>query len=171
MLQGIFTGQSEWGHAPAKMLARANEALVRRAIQARFATVFYAVLSPDGSLTYSNAGHNPPYLVRASGIRRLEKGGLIVGAFEEVRFEEECLRLEPGDVLVAFSDGITEARNVGDHEFGEERLLSCVQQNRELAPIDLVSRLLGTVQQFSAGTAQGDDLTVLVLRYSGVAAS
>jgi phosphoserine phosphatase RsbU/P len=101
----------------------------------------------------------------------LESGGLIVGAFEEVRFEEKCLRLEPGDMLVAFSDGITEARNVGDHEFGEERLLSCVQQNRELAPIDLVSRLLGTVQQFSAGTAQGDDLTVLVLRYSGVAAS
>ena len=127
MLQGIFTGQSEWGSAAAKMLTRANEALVRRAIQARFATVFYAVLSPHGQLTFCNAGHNPPFLVRKYGVRRLETGGLIVGAFEDATFDEQTLQLEPGDLL----DG-----------------------------------LLSTVQQFSIGTAQGDDLTLLVLRYS-----
>ena len=71
-------------------------------------------------------------------------------------FEEESLRVEPGDVRVAFSDGITEARSVEGDEFGEERLLSCVEQNRELTPTDLLSRLLSTVEQFSAGTAQGD---------------
>ena len=167
MLQGIFTGQSEWGSAPAEMLARANAALVRRAIQARFATVFYAVLSPHGQLTFCNAGHNPPFLVRNGGAQRLETGGVILGAFEDAKFEEQTLQMEPGDVLVAYSDGLTEARSIEDEEFGEQRLLSWVQGHRELAPADLLDGLLSTVQQFSAGTAQGDDLTLLVLRFSG----
>jgi sigma-B regulation protein RsbU (phosphoserine phosphatase) len=150
------------------MLARANAALVRRAIQARFATVFYAVLSPHGQLTFCNAGHNPPVLVRSRDVQRLETGGLIVGAFADARFEEQMLQMEPGDVLVAYSDGITEARSIEGEEFGEQRLLSWVQEHRELAPTDLLDGLLGTVQQFSAGTAQGDDLTLLVLRFSGM---
>ena len=82
-------------------------------------------------------------------------------------FGEETLQLEPGDLLVAFSDGVTEARNTEGEEFGEERLLACLESHRDLAPSALLNRLLDTVQQFSAGAGQRDDLTALVLRYSG----
>ena len=154
-----MTGRSISGHA--------NAALVRRAIEARFATVVYAVLSGDGRLTYSNGGHNPPFLIRKRGVRRLDCGGLIVGAFEQATFHEEALQLEPGDRLVAYSDGVTEALNTEGQEFGEERLLSCVTANLGLAPTSLLDCLLDAVHEFSDGVAQTDDITMLVLRYSG----
>ena len=165
--QGVFTANAFRDGTPAGLLSQANEALLRRAIEARFATAVYAVLDRRGRLTYSNAGHNPPFLVGKSGVRRLECGGMVVGAFEGTVFDEETYQLESGDVLVAYSDGLTEARDPGGDEFGEERLLSCVQANCTLSPPDLMECLLSTVHQFSAGTAQGDDLTVLVMRYSG----
>jgi sigma-B regulation protein RsbU (phosphoserine phosphatase) len=166
-LQGIFTANSRRGGTPATTICEANEALLRRAIPARFATVLYAELLPNGRLTYCNAGHNPALLVGKGGVQRLETGGLPVGAFEHATFDEETLQLEPDDVLVAFSDGLTEARNTDGEEFGEERLLTCVRAYRELAPTALLESLLGAVRQFSGDTAPGDDLTVLVLRYSG----
>jgi sigma-B regulation protein RsbU (phosphoserine phosphatase) len=167
VLQGIFTANVPRSLTPAGAISHANDALMRRAIRARFATAVYAVLSPDGHLAYCNAGHNPPMLFGKRGVRRLESGGSILGAFEQATFEEETLQLEPDDLLVAFSDGITEARNSDGQEFGEERLLVCIESHRELAPAALLDRLLDTVQQFSAGAGQRDDLTALVLRYSG----
>jgi sigma-B regulation protein RsbU (phosphoserine phosphatase) len=149
------------------VLAQANDALLRRAIRARFATVFYAVLSPDGRVAYCNAGHNAPILLGQHGMKRLESGGPFIGAFERAMFGEETLQLEPGDLLVAFSDGVTEARNADGQEFGEDRLLACIEGHRALAPAALLDSLLDTVQQFSAGAGQRDDLTALVLRYSG----
>ena len=167
VLQGIFAGHAESGCTPAETLAHVNQALIRRTVQSRFATVLYAALSCDGELTYCNAGHNPPLLVGRRGLRRLDKGGLILGVFEGATFEEETLRLEPGDVLIVFSDGITEALNPNGEEFGEERLLSCVEANRKLAPEALLESLVGTVRQFTAGAVQSDDLTLLVLSYVG----
>jgi sigma-B regulation protein RsbU (phosphoserine phosphatase) len=167
MLQGIFTANADRDGTPAGLLTLANEALVRRAIEARFATAIYSVLDRRGRLTYCNAGHNPPFLVGKSGVRRLECGGTVVGAFERTIFDEETYQLESGDVLVAYSDGLTEARDASGEEFGEERLLSCVKANRALSPADLLECLLSTAQQFSAGAAQSDDLTMLILRYTG----
>ncbi len=166
-LQGIFAGHAESGCTPAETMAHVNQALVRRTIQARFATVLYAALSCDGELTYCNAGHNPPLLVGRRGLRRLDTGGVILGAFTDATFEEETLRLEPGDQLVVFSDGITEALNPDGEELGEERLLSYVELNRKLAPEALLESLLGNVRQFTAGAVQSDDLTLLVLSYVG----
>jgi serine phosphatase RsbU (regulator of sigma subunit) len=103
-------------------------------------------------------------------MKRLESAGPLIGAFEGATFGEETLQLESGDLLVAFSDGVTEARNADGEEFGEERLLACIESQRELAPSALLDRLLETVQQFSAGAARRDDSTVLVLRYSGTPA-
>jgi serine phosphatase RsbU (regulator of sigma subunit) len=167
VLQGVFTANANRQGTPATRIAEANEALVRRGIDARFATAIYAVLTPDGRLTYCNAGHNPPLLVRTTGLQRLEAGGLIVGMFEEAAFDCQTIQLEPGDLLIAFSDGITEARNAEGEEFGEARLLSCVTSHRELTPSALLQRLFDSVQQFSVGAAQADDLTVLVLSYTG----
>jgi sigma-B regulation protein RsbU (phosphoserine phosphatase) len=81
-------------------------------------------------------------------------------------FDEQTLQLEPGDLLVAYSDGVTEARNPDGEEFGEERLLACVRGNCNLAPSELLQCVFYAVNEFSAGAAQGDDLTLLVLRFA-----
>jgi steroid delta-isomerase-like uncharacterized protein len=167
LLQGIFTANAYRDGTPAGFVTLANHALVRRAVEARFATAVYAMLDRRGRLTYCNAGHNPPFLVNRSGVRRLEWGGMVVGAFEHATFDEDTQQLWPGDVLVAYSDGVTEARDSGGDEFGEERLLSCVQANCTRSPAEIMECLLSSVHEFSAGTAQSDDVTMLVLRYTG----
>lgn len=167
MLQGVFAARAIFGGTPAETLDHANRILLRRAIEARFATVLYAVLRPDGRLTYCNAGHNPPFVVHGNEIRRLTRGSLVLGAFEHARFDEESVRLDPGDSLVVFSDGITEAVNVDGEDFGDERLESLVQARRALAPAAILECVLDAVRQFSAGTRQADDLTCLVLQYTG----
>jgi phosphoserine phosphatase RsbU/P len=152
---------------PAATLSRVNDVLTRRPIEARFATIWYGVLSSVGCLTHCNAGHNPPLLVGNCGSQRLARASLIVGAFSQVNFEEETIQLDPGDLLVVFSDGLTEALNTDGEEFGEERVLSCVNANLELPPVALLECLLDTVHQFTTGAVQTDDLTLLVLRYVG----
>jgi sigma-B regulation protein RsbU (phosphoserine phosphatase) len=166
-LQGILSAHAQAVGTPALTMTLVNETLVRRAVDARFATMVYGVVSRDGQLTYCNAGHNPPVLLGRRGLRRLETGGAIIGVFRQTRFQEEILQLDPGDTLVVFSDGLTEALNCDDHEFGEERLLSCLQANGELPASQLLECLLDDVRQFTVGAEQSDDLTVMVLRYLG----
>jgi sigma-B regulation protein RsbU (phosphoserine phosphatase) len=125
----------------------------------------YGMLSPDGRLTYCNAGHNPPVLIGRDGVRRLDKGGLILGLFPQAIYEEEALDLEEGDTLVVFSDGVTEALNTAGDEFGEERLLPCLDEHRACQPEELRDRILEAVRTFAASAAQNDDVTALVLRY------
>jgi steroid delta-isomerase-like uncharacterized protein len=167
-LQGILAAQSHAGGTPAETVTRVNQVLARRMIESRFATLIYGLLSCDGHLTYCNAGHNPPLLLGRQRLRRLERGGLVVGVFKEAIFSDETLELDPGDTLVVFSDGVTEALNATGAEFGEERLLSCVQEMHELKPAALLKSVLDIVHEFTAGTAQNDDVTVLVLRYTAL---
>lgn len=101
-------------------------------------------------------------------MQRLEKGGLILGAFREASYEEETVSLHRDDLLIVFSDGVTEARNAAGTEFGEEPLLACVKANRGMAPATLLEYLLATVAAFTVGAEPFDDRTALVLRYKGV---
>jgi serine phosphatase RsbU (regulator of sigma subunit) len=151
---------------PAATLALANQSMLRRPVPARYATVFYASITPGGRLTYSNAGHLPPLLIGRSGRRWLDRGGMVVGLFELATFEEEMVQLQEGDRLIVFSDGVTEAVNTKGEEFGEERLAACVEGLRHLAPADQVARIMDAVQAFAAGARQADDITALVLSYS-----
>ncbi len=167
VLQGVFASQASSGSGPAMTLSRVNQALIRRSVESRFATAFYAVLTPGGKLTYCNAGHNPPLLIRAGGVERLETGGLILGLFEHATFEEETVDVTPGDILVTFSDGVTEALSLSGEEYGEERLLECATEFREKSVPDLLDGILASVRQFTAGAVQSDDVTALVLRYVG----
>ncbi len=165
MIQGAFASHVTTAGSPAALMAHVNRTLIRRAIQSRFATVVYGVLASDGRLTYSNAGHNPPILMSRDGVRRLDTGGLILGLFPHATYEEQTLQLEPCDTLVMFSDGVTEAMNSAGDEFGEERLLACVQEHCSSTPQVLLECILATVRAFTASAVQNDDVTALVLRY------
>lgn len=171
MIQGVFSAQVASGASPAQLMASVNVSLIRRSIQNRFATVVYGALSPDGRLIYSNAGHNPPVLLKRDGVQRLETGGLIVGLFPQAKYDEETLQLEDGDVLVVFSDGVTEAFNAAGEEFGETRLLACLEANRRCEPGHLLQKVLSCVHEFTAGAAQSDDVTALALKYKGEGAA
>ncbi len=165
MIQGAFAAQVTSTESPAVLMEQINRSLIRRAIQSRFVTVMYGVLGPDGRLTYTNAGHNPPILTGRGGLRRLETGGLILGLFPNATYEEETLQLEDGDTLVIFSDGVTEALNAAGEEFGEEQLLACIEAHRGSPPEILLDKILTAVRTFAAGAVQNDDVTTLVLRY------
>lgn len=167
VMQGIFAAQSFSTDGPAATISRVNQALYRRGIENRFVTVMYGALMSDGNLTYCNAGHNPPLVVGPSGVRRLERGGPILGLFDAVPFEEETVRLAPNDCLVIFSDGVSEALNVGGDEFGEGRIISCLESNHGQPPAELLNALLASVRAFTKGAPQSDDVTALVVKYSG----
>ena len=125
----------------------------------------YGTLEADGRLTYCNAGHNPPLIVGKDSIRRLEVGGPIVGLFEAAAFEEETVVLDPGDWLVVFSDGVSEALSVSGEEYGEGRILAVAEQQRNAAPAEFLQAIFADVRAFTKGAAQSDDITALVLRY------
>jgi serine phosphatase RsbU (regulator of sigma subunit) len=164
---GMFSAEATYQARAAPLLTRLNRGLFRRSIEARFLTAFYGMLGPEGSLTYCNAGHNAPLLVSASGIRRLETGGVVLGLFDNASFEEETVSLEPGDLIIAFSDGVTEAMNPEFEEFTDERLLECATTHRGQTPQDVLDALLADVHAFCAGATQSDDITVVMVRYNG----
>ena len=165
-IQEIFSAHAPALIEPAMTIAMINTTLLRRSLEARFVTMVYGILSADGRLRYCNAGHNYPVLVTADGVRRLETGGLIVGLFEEVEFEEETLHLSPGDLLVVFSDGISEAMDAQGEEFGDARIIECVR-GAERDPEVVLTRLFEQLHAFTGDEPQGDDMTVMVLRYQG----
>jgi sigma-B regulation protein RsbU (phosphoserine phosphatase) len=167
MMQGIFAAQAAGSDSPSTTIARVNLALYRRGIESRFVTLMYGALYPDGQLTYCNAGHNPPLVVGKNGVRRLERGGPIVGLFESATYEEETIKLTPGDWLIVFSDGVSEAMSAAGEEYGEGRILSVVQQHIALEPQKLLDALFSDVREFARGAAQSDDITGMVVRFGG----
>jgi len=164
---GMFGAEAAHHASAAEVMLRLNRGIFRRGIQGRFITAFYAVLSPDGALTYANAGHNPPVLVSSSGPRRLDTSGLILGVFEHATFDEARVQLAAGDVIVAFSDGVTEALNAAGEEFTDERLLAAIDAAGGTAPDLLLDAVVGAVRGFCGDATQSDDVTVVVVRYDG----
>jgi sigma-B regulation protein RsbU (phosphoserine phosphatase) len=165
MMQGIFAAQAAGSDPPSQTISRVNLALYRRGIESRFVTLMYGALYPDGRLTYCNAGHNPQLIVGKSGFRRLECGGPIVGLFEGASYEEETVTLARGDWLIVFSDGVSEALSASGEEYGESRILTCVQEHADAEPQKLLEALFSNVREFARGAAQSDDITAMVLRY------
>jgi sigma-B regulation protein RsbU (phosphoserine phosphatase) len=170
-VQGVFSTRAPEGERPAVVIATVNKAVIRRAVKARFVTMMYGVIRLDGTLVYCNAGHNPPLLVGKKGIRRLEKGGLILGLFPEAVYEEETIQLEPGDVIAVFSDGVSESVNKADEQYEEHRIAACVTQHAAADPSVILERLIADVRAFCAGAPQPDDLTAMIVKYLGPAAS
>jgi phosphoserine phosphatase RsbU/P len=168
MMQGIFAAQAATRDGPSATVTRMNLALHRRKIESRFVTVMYGVLAADGRLAYCNAGHNPPLVIGSSGVRRLERGGTIVGLFEGAAYEEETVQLTSGDWLIIFSDGISEAMSASGDEYGETRIIECIQRHAALDPSRLLDALFSDVREFTQGEPQGDDITAMVIRYGAL---
>ena len=165
VVQGVFATEASLGHPPAEALARINATMIRKAVRGRFATLFYGVLDRDGRLTYTNAGHNPPVVIGVSGLRRLSAGGTIVGILPEATYAQETVTLDPGDVVIVFSDGVTEAVNADWEVFGDDRLIRCVEANADRKPGELLAHVIDEVRAFAGKAVQNDDMTILVLRY------
>lgn len=152
--------------SPKVCLERSNRLLFQSTSPEKFATVFYAILdSQKHTLFFSNAGQDHPFHISTSkNIQRLKTGGIPLGMLGEFTYEEESISLEPGDTLVIYSDGVTEAMNKNGDQFGEERLASvlasCVNETVE----SIIGRIVDSVKQHAGSTPQSDDVTIVVVK-------
>ncbi|MBN2279730.1 MAG: SpoIIE family protein phosphatase [Candidatus Marinimicrobia bacterium] len=165
-LQATLRAQAHLTLSCSKCLERSNKMLFHSTAIDKFATLFYAVVNAsDRTLTYTVAGHTPPVYMTASGNHRLlEVGGTVLGFLENSDYQEETLQLEPGDLLVAYSDGITEAVDFEDNFFEEWRLVEVVRKHREKSSREIIDEILQAVAGFSRGGDPNDDMTLLVIK-------
>jgi sigma-B regulation protein RsbU (phosphoserine phosphatase) len=174
LLMGLVHGgirSSPWvGSAAAHETAsvRLNELLYARTSVERFVSLFWGYYDAGArTLSYVNAGHWPPLLVRGQEpdtVGRLEEGGPVLGILPKARFRQGKALLANGDVLVIFSDGVVEAANRHEHDFGEERLRALVAANRTRSAPEIVDQILSAVRDFVGQEEVSDDLTLLVVR-------
>jgi serine phosphatase RsbU (regulator of sigma subunit) len=167
VVQSNLVAQAPISQDPADAMSRVNRALLRRAIEGRFATLCFGVVSPEGELRSCNAGQEPPLVIQRDGVRWLSTGGPVLGVLPAAEYAYETVALSPGDLVLLVSDGITEARNVADEEFGRERLLDVVGDSHGTRSDAVLDKLLTAVRQFAAGAPQADDITALVFHYRG----
>jgi sigma-B regulation protein RsbU (phosphoserine phosphatase) len=157
----MFDGQ----RGTAELVTGLSRHLFTNTSEERYATLFYAVYDAEAkTLTYTNAGHLPPLVVSDGRVHQLDQGGTVVGLFEDSLYTQGTLRIEPGSVLVAFSDGLTEPANIYGEEFGVERLKSEVLRQRSAPPARLAENLISAVEQWAGTPEQADDITIVVAR-------
>ncbi len=163
-LQAAVRGLASASLPPNGLCARLNSLVCHNTGSDRFITFFYAQLDgPSGRLLYTNAGHNAPFVVRRDGSHeRLETGGGVLGVFPNQAFSLGTARLAPGDRVILFTDGVTEARNPAGEEFGEERLVRLLLENRAGSASELQENILKAAAEFSRGPWD-DDVTLLLL--------
>src|SRR5712672_1601475 len=163
-LQAAVRGLASPSLAPEDLCLRLNALLCRNIASDRFVTLFYAQLDgPSRQLRYVSAGHNPPFVLHRDGSHeRLRQGGIVLGVFANQVFKSGTVELQSGDRMVLYTDGVTEACNSNDEEFGEERLLQVLRQDPARSAVEIQKRILQSVAQFSHGTWQ-DDATLLVV--------
>lgn len=148
---------------------RINRTVAQNIPRNKYITFFLARLDPAaGSLEFVNAGHNPPLLVRADGsLEKLETGGMVLGLFDDTTYEKGQVTLGPGDLLLVFSDGITETWNAAEDEFGEEGVVSVATRARGGSVEEVEAALARALEEFAAGAGATDDRTLIVLKRAG----
>jgi serine phosphatase RsbU (regulator of sigma subunit) len=165
-LAGLLQRHSRPYSDPKRIAAEINRHLCYLRPVAPFATAFLARIECDlGDLTYCNAGHFPPIVLRANGrTELLERGGPLLGAIEGAEFELGEVFLEPGDMLVAYSDGVLECRNILDEEFGLDRIVAALRQAESSSAHATLMMLLATLQDFANGSPLCDDVSLTVIQ-------
>lgn len=165
MLQGALSGLT-LGYDPARVFTHINRFLCDHAEVGRYATMFFGVMDGGGHMEFINAGHPSPYLIRNGKAETpFTEGSYPVGLVPEAEYTAACLKLEPGDTLVLFSDGVTEAMDPDDEMFGMPRLAEVLNDKNDV-PLDHLQKcVLEAVENFVRGARQADDLTMLLVRY------
>jgi sigma-B regulation protein RsbU (phosphoserine phosphatase) len=173
-LQASLRGQALVGQGDlAQLMTNVNQLVFDATPVNRYATFFYGQFHRESRLfRYVNAGHNPPIVLRRSGdntihVIRLETGGPVVGLFPKAPYQEGALTLLPGDIFVGFTDGISEAMNKEDEEWGEERLIPAIAAHAAAPAADIVPYLIKEADRFVNGAPQHDDMTLVVMKLSG----
>jgi serine phosphatase RsbU (regulator of sigma subunit) len=171
MLQGALSGMT-LGTDPARVFNHINRFLCDHSEIGRYATMFFGILDEAGHLQYINAGHPSPLLIRGGLVEEsFTEGSFPVGLVPEAEYTAVCLKLEPGDTLVLFSDGVTEAMDPDHQLFGVPRLREVLSGHKETPLDQLQKAVLEAVQNFARGASQADDLTLLLVRYRTAAAA
>jgi len=169
MLQGALTGMT-LGADPARVFQHINDFLCQHADVGRYATMFFGMLDLHGNLDYLNAGHPSPLLLRRGVVSEIfTEGSFPVGLIPEAQYVAVRVTLEPGDTLVLFSDGVTEAADLEERMYGVPRLSEALAGQHD-APLDqLQKRVVDSVENFARGASQADDITLLFIRYRAAA--
>ncbi|MGD8604667.1 MAG: SpoIIE family protein phosphatase [Anaerolineales bacterium] len=155
------------GRSPRQAMIRANELMHKDTRAELFLSAFYLTLDTNsGEIVFTSAGHNPPYLIRGEDgkVLSLDAHGVILGAFEEIELEQKQAQLNSNDVLVLYTDGITEAFNAEEDPYGEEHLIKLLHDNHQLGAQELLSLLIDDVNRFVGSTSPSDDITALVIK-------
>lgn len=148
-------------------IEKANELICADAKTGMFVTLFYAILDAKKKrLRYVNAGHNPPLLLKQQkgNTVLLKAKGIALGVIENIELEEEEIQLEKGDLITLFTDGVTEAINQKEEQFGQQRLLTLIEENRGLSACEIISKIEAEVTAFSGGQPQFDDITLMIIK-------
>ena len=165
-LQACLRGQALINRSVKDTVSKTNFALSRFMDMGKFITLFYGIINiKDKSFTYTNAGHNFPFLLdKENNLTTLEKGGTILGISDKSVYEEETIQLKPDDLLLLYTDGITEAINEKEEMFEEERLLQLLKDNQTLSAPRLSQKIVDDVILFSGNVPQSDDITLVLVK-------
>jgi sigma-B regulation protein RsbU (phosphoserine phosphatase) len=151
--------------APSVLVSRLNDQLYHSTAPEKYATLFYGVYDSNRhQLRYTNAGHLPPVIIGRGGRRRLTVGGMVIGLFDAVSYDETAITLEPGDLIAAWSDGVTEPENDYGEEFGEARLFAIIEENRQRSLEWISQTVLTRMREWNGENEQPDDVTLVLAR-------
>ena len=165
MVLGALSMEFHSNTEPQEVLNRVNELLCRKSLPFQFVTLFLFLLSPDGRGQFISAGHNPAYLFRSGTgkIEELASEAFVLGMFDFASYQPRTFHLDKGDILVVYSDGLTDAQNEREEMFGEERLLEIIRQEAPSGSRALERKFLKAIETFTQGTPQTDDITFVVV--------
>jgi len=168
-LQASVRGQSQGPGDVASLMTNVNRLVYEASPANRYATFFYAQFDPrTRRLIWSNGGHNPPILLRGGEVIRLETGGPVVGLFPRSSYEQDAIVLQAGDLLIFYTDGMSEAENPAEEEWGEDALISaargCAEQTPGQTPLEMIESIMNAADAFASGAPQHDDMTLVIAR-------
>lgn len=167
LLLAGFRAYKKSHFAVCEIVARLNNLLEESVSAYRYATFFYGIISiEENSITYTNAGHNPPIIISKNGeCKKLGTGGLVLGYLPNETYRQEEVDLSHGDLIILYTDGITEAMNIDSEEFGEQRLLKTIKKNQHKNSYDIKKSILYDLQLFTGYSEPDDDATLVVIKY------